>query len=160
MRFGLDTWSPPASAEVRVSMPSNFTEPCLALGVCAAGQQVLLDLIEAWQHFRIMAGMGHRKHARSCQQGVPYGRMQPPYSTFLRSKCSSPLSMGIAAQPPISSVPAPKSEETPVLEHAMRSGAGTTTTSLALAVPKTPPGRIDPMNWTAMLPLTRVAVQL
>jgi hypothetical protein len=31
----------------------DITEPCLVLGACAAGQQVPLDLIEAWQRVRL-----------------------------------------------------------------------------------------------------------
>ena len=30
----------------------NLTEPCLVFGAGSAGQEVVLDLVKAWQHFR------------------------------------------------------------------------------------------------------------
>jgi hypothetical protein len=43
-------------------MPSNLTEPCLVFGAGAAGQQVVLDLVEPGSIFGFMANMGQRKH--------------------------------------------------------------------------------------------------
>jgi hypothetical protein len=51
----------------------DLTKPILAFGPSAAGQQVVFDLVEVWQHFGFMASIGQRKHECSCWQGVPYG---------------------------------------------------------------------------------------
>lgn len=40
----------------------NLTEPCFGLGAGSAGQQVVLELVEAGQLFGLTASMGQRKH--------------------------------------------------------------------------------------------------
>lgn len=64
----------------------NLTEPHLVFGAGSAAQEVLFDLVQPGQNFGLMASMGQRKQEFSCWHDEPYGRAQPPISTFRRSK--------------------------------------------------------------------------
>jgi hypothetical protein len=60
----------------------DLTEPVFALSACATDQQVFLISSNRGSIFGFMASIGQRKQECLCWQGEPYGRVQPPSSTF------------------------------------------------------------------------------